>query len=366
MIKETKMLNSQLTIPISKMRLIANDAKKCAKAANLIYVTDATPGINRIRKGKGFAYFYDGKKVIDPEIINRIKQLVIPPAWKNVWICSIDNGHIQATGIDIKSRKQYRYHEKWNELRSQTKFSKMLSFGEKLPVLRLQLEKDLSKKELCVEKILATVIAVMERTYIRIGNSEYEKTNGSYGLTTLKDQHVKWLGGSLQFSFVGKKGITHKINLNNKKLARIVKQSREIPGKELFQYYDENGKAHSIDSGMVNRYIQEITGEDFTAKDFRTWAGSLNALKAFKEIGEAQTQTEAKKKLVEALQYVSNKLGNTRTVCKKYYIHPLIIDMFEKQSLSAYLEELDKIEKDDNLTGWTRNEEVLLKILRAA
>jgi DNA topoisomerase-1 len=358
------MLNSQLAVPIEKMRLIANDSKKCAKAARLIYVTDTAPGIERLKKGKGFVYFYKGKKITDNEIINRIKHLVIPPAWKNVWICSIDNGHIQATGSDIKNRKQYRYHAKWNELRSQTKFSKLLLFGEKLPLLRLQLEKDLSRKELCVEKILATVIGVMERTYIRIGNNEYEKTNGSYGLTTLKDQHVKLQGDSLQFSFVGKKGITHKINLNNKKLARIVKQSREIPGKELFQYYDEKGNPHPIDSGMVNRYIQEITGEDFTAKDFRTWAGTLNALKAFKDIGRAHTQTEAKKKIVKVLEYVSNKLGNTRTVCKKYYIHPLIIDMFEKQSLTAYLEELDKIEKDDNLTGWTRNEEVLMKILR--
>jgi DNA topoisomerase-1 len=360
------MLNSQLTIPITKMRLIANDAKKCAKAANLIYVTDATPGINRVKKGKGFVYLFEGKKITNDETINRIKHLVIPPAWKNVWICSIANGHIQATGLDVKNRKQYRYHAKWNELRNQTKFSKLLSFGEKLPLLRLQLEKDISRKELCVEKILATVIGIMERTYIRIGNSEYEKTNGSYGLTTLKDQHVKLQGDSLQFSFVGKKGIAHKINLNNKKLARIVKQSREIPGKELFQYYDEKGNPHPIDSGMVNRYIQEITGEDFTAKDFRTWAGTLNALKAFKELGQGQTQAEIKKKLVEALEHVSNKLGNTRTVCKKYYVHPLIIDMFEKQSLTAYLEELDKIEKNDNLTGWTRNEQVLMKILRAA
>jgi DNA topoisomerase-1 len=360
------MLNSQLTVPITKMRQIANDAKKCAKAANLIYVTDATPGINRIKRGKGFVYLYEGKKITDDEIINRIKQLVIPPAWKNVWICAIANGHIQATGSDIKNRKQYRYHTKWNELRNQTKFSKLLLFGEKLPSLRLQLEKDISRKQLCAEKILATVIGVMERTYIRIGNSEYERTNGSYGLTTLKDQHVKLQGDSLQFSFVGKKGIAHKINLNNKKLARIVKQSREIPGKELFQYYDEKGNPHPIDSGMVNRYIQEITGEDFTAKDFRTWAGTLNALKAFKELGQAQTQAEIKKKLIEALEHVSNKLGNTRTVCKKYYVHPLIIDMFEKQSLKAYLEELDKIEKNDNLTGWTRNEEVLMKILRSA
>ena len=360
------MPSPHLAIPVAKMRRIANDAEKCAKAAHLIYVTDAAPGIKRKKTGKGFVYFYEEKKITDEEIINRIKSLVIPPAWQNVWICSVDNGHIQATGSDVKNRKQYRYHAHWNMLRNQTKFSKLLSFGEKLPMLRLQLEKDLSRKELCVEKILATVISVMERTYIRIGNSEYEKTNGSYGLTTLKDKHVKLKGDSLQFSFIGKKGIAHKINLTNKKLARIVKQSREIPGKQLFQYYDTDGVAHPIDSGMVNKYIQENTGEDFTAKDFRTWAGTLNALKAFKKIGEAQTQTEVKEKLVEALDYVSHKLGNTRTVCRKYYVHPVIIDLFEKQSLSDYLRELDEIEKDDNVTGLTRNEEVLMKILRTA
>jgi DNA topoisomerase-1 len=359
------MLASEVIIPVSKMRLIASNPEKCAKAANLIYVSDSKPGIKRIRKGKGFIYLFEGKKVTDAEILNRIKHLVIPPAWKNVWICSIENGHIQATGLDAKNRKQYRYHQQWNLLRNQTKFSRLLVFGEKLPLLRLQLEKDLSRKDLCLEKVLATIIGVMERTYIRIGNSEYERTNGSYGLTTLKDQHVKVSGVTLQFSFTGKKGIAHKIKLTNKKLAKIVKQCREIPGKELFQYYDEQGNTHAVDSGMVNRYIRELTGEDFTAKDFRTWAGTLNALKAFKELGKAETKTEIKKKLVEALEHVSKKLGNTRTVCKKYYIHPLIIDLYEKQSLSEYLEELDKIERDDDLTGWTKNEMVLLNILRS-
>lgn len=238
-------------------------------------------------------------------------------------------------------------------------------FGEKLPLLRLQLEKDLSQKELTLEKILATAISLMERTYIRIGNSEYEKTNGSYGLTTLKDQHVKIDGTTMQFSFKGKKGITHKISLTNSKLARIIKQSRDIPGKELFQYYDENGNTHAIDSGMVNKYIQETTGEEFTAKDFRTWAGTLNALEAFKKAGIGENTTDTKKKLIDALDYVSKKLGNTRTVCKKYYIHPMIIELFEKQSLNKYLDELDEIEKNDNLTGWTRNEVILLKILRS-
>lgn len=355
----------ELIIPVSKMRLIAGDPEKCAKAAHLIYVSDSKPGIKRMKKGKGFVYVFEGKKINDTEILSRIKKLVIPPAWKNVWICSISNGHIQATGIDIKNRKQYKYHAQWNALRNQTKFSRLLLFGEKLPILRLQIEKDLAKKELCLEKVLATVISVMERTYIRIGNIEYERSNGSYGLTTLKDQHVKFSGSSVEFSFKGKKGISHRIHLSNKKLAKIIKQCREIPGKELFQYYDELGNIHSVDSGMVNQYIRDITGEDFTAKDFRTWAGTLNALKAFKEFGQAETQNAIKKKVLEALEYVSQKLGNTRTVCKKYYVHPLIIDLFEKQSLSSYLVELDKIEKNDDLTGWTRNEMILMNILRS-
>lgn len=358
------MLNSQLSIPITKMCQIASDAKKCAKAGNLIYVTDANPGIKRNKKGKGFIYYYNGKQIKDNEITLRIKKLVIPPAWKNVWICTFENGHIQATGLDQKNRKQYRYHQQWNELRNQTKFSRLFLFGEKLPILRLQLEKDLAKKELCLEKVIATVISLMERTYIRIGNSEYEKIYGSYGLTTMKDQHVTFNGSSLQFSFKGKKGIAHKISLHHPKLARIVKQCREIPGKELFQYYDERGNAHSIDSGMVNRYIKEITGEDFTAKDFRTWAGTLNALKALNELGEARTQTDTKKKIVQALEYVSKKLGNTRTVCKKYYVHPLIIEMFEKQTLTNHLKELNHIEKNDNLTAWTQLETILMRILR--
>jgi DNA topoisomerase-1 len=359
------MRDYQLIVPIKKMQLIANDAKKCAKAAHLTYVSDIETGIQRIKKGKMFVYFLEGKKVTDQETIDRIKKLVIPPAWENVWICKDENGHLQATGQDIRKRKQYRYHSQWNELRNQTKFSKLLLFGEKLPLLRLQLEKDLSRKEHCLEKVLAAAISIMERTYIRIGNSEYEKSNGSYGLTTLKDQHVKFEGNTMKFSFKGKKGITHSIKLTNPKLARIIKQSREIPGKELFQYYDENGNTHAIDSGMVNKYIQEITGEEFTAKDFRTWAGTLNALNFFKELGTGETAAQVKKKIINALEFVSKKLGNTKTVCKKYYVHPLIIDLFEKQSLFRDIDELDKIEKDDNLTGWTQNEILLMKILRS-
>lgn len=359
------MFQSGFNIPASRLLTIAGDIKKCAKAVNLIYVSDAQPGIKRIKKGKGFLYLYEGKKLSDKEELERIRKIVIPPAWKNVWICSINNGHIQATGFDARNRKQYRYHPLWNELRNHTKFSRLVTFGEKLPQLRLQIEKDLSLKTLCEEKVLATVISLMERTYIRIGNSEYERLYGSYGLTTLKDQHVKIQGNSIQFAFKGKKGIFQKITLLNKKLARIVKQCREIPGKELFQYYDEEGQRHSVDSGSVNHYLQKITGEDFTAKDFRTWAGTLNALLAFKQIGDAKTKTEEKKKLVEALDFVSRKLGNTRTVCKKYYVHPILIQLYENHTLSEYLNELNTLEKDDGVSGLTTEEKLLLKILRS-
>jgi DNA topoisomerase-1 len=348
-----------------ELRSIAGNTAKCVKAIDLVYSSDAQPGIRRKRKKNGFDYYFEDKRVTDPEQLRRIKRLVIPPAWENVWICENENGHIQVTGTDVRGRKQYKYHQQWNELRNRTKFSRLLSFGEKLPQLRLELEADLSSRKLTERKVLATVISLMERTYIRVGNAEYEKLYGSYGLTTMKDQHVKINGGSIVFSFKGKKGVSHKIALQNRKLARIVKQCREIPGKELFQYYDENGQHRAIDSGMVNRYIHECTGDDFSAKDFRTWAGTLNALRAFHQLGNAATESEKKKKLVAALDYVSNKLGNTRTVCKKYYVHPKIIDLYEKQVLTDYLKDLDKIEENDELTGWTPDERILLKILRS-
>ena len=347
-----------------KFKAIANDSKKTAEAVNLLYVTDAAPGIRRVKKSKLFFYTFNNKKVKDNLTLERIKSLVIPPAWENVWICRFPEGHIQTTGLDVKKRKQYKYHPLWNKLRNQTKFFRMLEFGESLPQLRLQLEKDISQKDLTEEKVIATVISLMERTYIRVGNSSYEKLYGSHGLTTMKDRHVKINGENLSFAFRGKKGIQHHVSIKNRRLARIVKQCRDIPGKELFQYQDENGNFKTIDSGKVNAYIKNITGKEFTAKDFRTWAGSLNALLAFKKIGFAETITESKKKITEALDFVSNQLGNTRTVCKKYYVHPLIIEMYENKSLQSYLDELDKIEKDDDKTGLASEENILMKILK--
>jgi DNA topoisomerase I len=343
---------------------IDKDYNKAAKAADLVYVNDHDPGINRIKKGKGFVYIYDNKPLKQAAEIARIRKLAVPPAWTNVWICPKENGHIQATGFDIRGRKQYRYHSAWNALRNETKFHRLYEFGKVLPSIRLKLEEDLAKKELSEEKVLATVVSLMERTYIRVGNDEYEKLNGSYGLTTLKDSHVKINGDNLLFSFKGKKGIEHKIPLKNKRLARMVKQCRDIPGKELFQYYDAEGNRKPIDSGVVNRYIKDASGGDFTAKDFRTWAGTLNIIRAFRSIGEAETESDCKKNIVAALEEVSKQLGNTRTVCKKYYVHPGIIKLYEEKNLLKSLGELDKIEQPDDLTGLTSEERVLMKILK--
>lgn len=343
---------------------IDKDYSKAAKAADLIYVNDKEPGINRLKKGKGFVYIHDNKPLKEKAEIERIRKLAIPPGWTNVWICPNENGHIQATGFDIRGRKQYRYHAMWNTLRNETKFHRLYEFGKVLPSIRLKLEEDLIKKELNDEKVLATVVSLMERTYIRVGNDEYEKLNGSYGLTTLKDNHVKVEGDKILFSFKGKKGIEHKISLKNKRLARMVKQCRDIPGKELFQYYDAEGNRKPIDSGMVNRYIKDASGGDFTAKDFRTWAGTLNIIRAFKSVGESESETDCKKKIVAALDEVSKQLGNTRTVCKKYYVHPGIIKLYEEKNLLKYLSELDKIEQPDDLAGLTSEERVLMKILK--
>ncbi|HEY1022532.1 MAG TPA: DNA topoisomerase IB [Flavisolibacter sp.] len=340
------------------------DYSKAAKMADLVYVSDKDPGFSRQKKGSGFAY-YEGEALLsDEDTLERIKKLAIPPAWTAVWICKKANGHIQATGFDQKGRKQYRYHPQWGTLRNETKFHRLYEFGKVLPSIRLKIEEDLGKKELSEEKVLATVVSIMERTFIRVGNDDYEKLYGSYGLTTLKDKHVNVNGSTVRFSFKGKKGIYHEITLRNRKLAKLVQMCRDIPGKELFQYFDEQGERHSIDSGMVNRYIKDASGGDFTAKDFRTWAGTLHILQTFCSMDAPEAQTDCKKNILAALDEVSQKLGNTRTVCKKYYVHPGIIRLYEERALDKYLKELDAIEKEDQLSGLTSEERVLMKILK--
>lgn len=352
-----------LKISKRKLRSIVKDEQKTAKAAKLIYVSDKEPGIERRQNGKVFEYFYNGEKIKDDEELLRIKHLVIPPAWEKVWICKKENGHLQATGYDTKNRKQYKYHPHWNALRNHTKFYRLHDFGKALPQIRLQLEKDLSLPQLTERKVLAAVVSLMERTNIRIGNSFYEKAYGSFGLTTLKDRHVTFNGNSVKFAFKGKKGISHTIQLKSKRLATIIKKCRDVPGKELFQYYDEEGNHHSIDSGSVNNYIREISGADFTAKDFRTWAGTVHAFLALKSIGCCETKTDAKKRMVEAIDIVSDHLGNTRSVCKKYYVHPLILSLYESKELEKYMQELEEIEKDDNKASLSPEEKTVMKIL---
>jgi DNA topoisomerase-1 len=354
----------ELPIKISKRKLgsLVKSPAKTAEAIQLIYVTDKEEGITRVKKNEGFDYFLNGKPVTDETILKRIRSLVIPPAWQNVWICKDANGHLQATGTDALNRKQYKYHPLWNQFRNQTKFFHLYSFGKALPAIREQLQKHISLPGLPLEKVLAAVIMIMEETTIRIGNSAYEKLYGSFGLTTLKDKHVHINGSKVDFSFKGKKGIYHKIELKSRKLAYIIKQCRDIPGKELFQYYTESGERKSIDSGMVNEYIKRISNGDFTAKDFRTWIGTVQALVKLKEIGCCETASETKKRIVEVLDYVAEHLGNTRTVCKKYYVHPVVLDLYTNKALEKYWKVTHEQETPFDLKP---EEKMLMKILES-
>jgi DNA topoisomerase I len=348
-----------------KQMLNANkDYEHAASLMKLVYVNDQKPGIERIKKGKSYVYVLGKKTLKDTNVLERIKKLAIPPSWSNVWICPKSNGHIQSTGIDLKKRKQYRYHSLWNLLRKETKFHHVYEFGLVLPDLRKKMVKDLAQVELTQEKVLATVLSVMEQTYIRVGSNEYEKVYGSYGLTTLKDKHTSITKDKIDFCFIGKKGVEQKITLKNKRLARIVKECRDVPGKDLFQYYDSKGDRRPVDGTMVNNYIKQATGGNFSAKDFRTWAGSLHALKALHNIGKGETEAEIKKNIVEALETVSEKLGNTRTVCKKYYVHPGVLKLYEENRLQRYLSAFGKSSPSKNTTGLTKEEVVLMKILK--
>jgi len=357
-------ITEDITIAQKKLEKIIDDPAATARAVNLVYVNDSQEGITRVRSGKGFSYRFRNKVLKNKADLERIKKLVLPPAWENVWICASENGHLQATGTDALKRKQYRYHELWNQLRNQTKFYRLLQFAKALPATRKRIEKDLSLTGMPMEKVLAAVVALMEKTSIRIGSGMYEKLYGSFGLTTLKNKHVNVNGSHVKFSFKGKKGIDHAISIRSKKLASIVKHCLDIPGKELFQYYDENETRQSIDSGMVNDYIREIMNADFTAKDFRTWSGTVQALIALRECDKPESEADCKKKIVEALDKVSKHLGNTRTVCKKYYVHPSLLELYEKGKLDKYLEKLVKIKPDeDRITGLAPVEKLLAEIL---
>jgi DNA topoisomerase-1 len=343
---------------------LAHDPVETARAARLVYMNDSMPGIHRQRSGDHFIYLDPrGQPIDDPDTLARIRSLILPPVWENVWISPKVNGHLQATGLDTKNRKQYRYHPKWNAIRSQTKFFRMVAFGEALPELRKRLETDLKTRELTREKVIAVALSVMEQTLIRVGNAAYEKEYGSYGLTTLKDRHVKLEGADVRFSFKGKKGIYHDITLHDRRLSRLVKACRDIPGKELFQYFDENGDRRAIDSGMVNAYLHETMGDDFSAKDFRTWAGTVNALRLLAELEPCETEKELKKNVNTVLDEVSHRLGNTRTVCRKHYVHPQILEAYECQDLNPYIKQKVRF-KQTSPYGLDGIEKLLLKFLK--
>lgn len=346
-----------------KLEKIGRDPKITAKAVGLRYVSDTTPGYTRKKAGTGWSYYdADGTLVKDKDLIKRFNALVIPPAYEKVWISPFENSHLQFTATDVAGRKQYRYHAAWNAIRNQSKYHRLQTFASHLPTIRQQLDKDLARHHLDHDKVVALVVRLMELTSIRVGNESYKKLYGSFGLTTLQDRHVKIDGTKLNFQFKGKKGVMHKIALQSRKLAKLVKQCRDIPGKELFQYYNADGSHCTIGSGDVNNYLKGITGEDFTAKDFRTWAGSVSALYAFKEAGEFETVSECKKKIVSVLDEVAINLGNTRTVCKKYYVHPTVIKSYEEGTLFKYIKELDE-DKDVKAAELNLAEKALLALL---
>jgi len=305
-----------------------------AKSVGLRYVSDSQPGIHRRLGKNGFIYTDSNRKQIhDKDELKRIRSLVIPPAWTDVWICPDSLGHLQATGRDAKGRKQYRYHPKWREVRDETKYTKMIAFGEALPKIRKQTEKDLRLPGLPRRKVLATVVRLLEITLIRVGNDAYARTNQSFGLTTMRDKHAEISGSKIRFQFKGKSGKKWLIDVNDRRLAKIVKSCRDIPGYELFQYIDETGKRQDVTSSDVNDYLREITGQDFTAKDFRTWAGTVLAAVALQQFETFKNKTHAKRNVVRAIECVAERMGNTPSICRKCYVHPALIESYMEGSL---------------------------------
>ena len=307
----------------------AEEHRRSASRAGLRYVTDGVSGIRRKRVGSGWAYYApDGVRIEDPSVRKRLNALAIPPAWTQVWICPDPDGHIQATARDARGRKQYRYHPQYREARDRSKFRRMLEFSEVLPRLRERIERDLRAESLSRRQILATVVRLLDRTLIRVGNDEYARENRSYGLTTLRRRHVTVDGAMLRFSFRGKSGVEHTIAVSDPRLAKIVQRCRELPGEELFQYVDGKGRRQLISSDDINAYLREITGSDITAKDFRTWGGTMLAAVELRRMGEAASRRETDRNIVAAIDIVAERLGNTRAVCRKYYVHPALLEAY--------------------------------------
>ena len=344
--------------PLSPPEL--DEHRLTASHAGLSYVTDGFAGIRRRRAGKGWTFLTpDGSRVTDPVERKRILGLVIPPAWTDVWICPDPAGHIQVTARDARGRKQYRYHPEYREARDQSKFRRMLEFSEFLPRIREQIERDLRAPDLSRRQILATVVRLLDKTLIRVGNDEYARDNKSFGLTTLRERHVKVRGDELRFTFRGKSGVSHSVSISDRRLARIVQRCQDLPGQELFQYLDTSGKRQTVSSGDVNGYLQEITSASVTAKDFRTWAGTMLAARELRRLGVAPGQKEAERNVVRAIDVVAQRLGNTRAVCRKYYVHPALLAAYFEGRTAPVLPSVEG-KRRERPTGALRREEVMV------
>ncbi len=320
--------------PRRRSAKLNTNPRVAARAAHLRYVNNGEPGIQRKRAGKGFSYIGpDGQRIDDKATRDRIAALVIPPAWTDVWICADEDGHVQATGRDDRGRKQYRYHPRWQEIRGETKFNRMMLFGQALPKIRAQVEKDLSRRGLPREKVLAAVVRLLGSTFIRVGNMEYARDNDSFGLTTMRDEHVDVHGATIHFEFRGKSGKNHVVEMKDRRLAKIVRNAQDVPGQDLFQFTDDQGSAHRITSADVNAYLQDASGDSFTAKDFRTWGGTILALQALAGLEPFATEAACKENLVAMYQSVAEHLGNTVAVCRKYYVYPLIAELYRSGKL---------------------------------
>ncbi len=316
------------------MSLAGDDLINAVKDANLRYISESAKGYSRAKKGKGFYYLdRDGERIRSDKVLDRIKSLAIPPAWKSVWISPTPNTHLQATGLDDKDRKQYIYHPKWIEISQQNKFDKLIDFGLKLPKIRNRVSYDLTSKTLDLKRILATVVWLLEHTFIRVGNEEYARDNDSFGLTTLRHKHISFSGAQAKFEFKGKSGVMHSVKITNPKISKTLRLCNELPGYELFQYVDEKGNRHVIDSGIVNEYLAETTGKDISAKDFRTWGGTVLSAETLRKLGDFQDAQDLKTKLLETVKTVADHLRNTVSVCRNYYIHPVIFKSYEEKRL---------------------------------